>query len=65
MRLIPKEPSSHSTIQKPYASKRLQVEARAYEIYEQRGKIDGYDMQDWLQAEAELGRPARSQLKAA
>jgi Protein of unknown function (DUF2934) len=27
---------------------------RAYEIYEQRGRIDGLDLHDWLQAETEI-----------
>lgn len=31
-----------------------QVRRRAYELYEQRGRQDGYHEQDWLQAEAEL-----------
>jgi hypothetical protein len=31
------------------------IRARAYELYEQRGRIDGHDLQDWLQAEAEAG----------
>ena len=31
-----------------------QVRARAYQLYEQRGKIEGHDLEDWLQAEAEL-----------
>jgi len=31
-----------------------EVRARAYELYELRGRIDGYDEADWLQAEFEL-----------
>jgi HSP20 family molecular chaperone IbpA len=31
------------------------VRARAYEIFERRGRDDGYDVDDWLRAEAELG----------
>jgi hypothetical protein len=31
-----------------------QIRRRAYELYVQRGRLDGYDEQDWLQAEAEL-----------
>ena len=27
---------------------------RAYQLYEARGCIDGFDVQDWLQAEREL-----------
>ena len=30
------------------------IRARAYELYEQRGRQDGNDEADWLQAEAEL-----------
>ncbi len=31
-----------------------QIRARAYELYEERGKEDGHDQDDWLRAEAEL-----------
>ena len=30
------------------------IAQRAYEIYEARGCVDGFDEQDWLQAEGEL-----------
>lgn len=30
------------------------IEQRAYELYEQRGRQDGYDLEDWLKAEHEL-----------
>ena len=30
------------------------VRRRAYELYEQRGRESGHDMDDWLQAEAEI-----------
>jgi hypothetical protein len=30
------------------------VAARAYELYVARGRQDGHDVSDWLQAEAEL-----------
>jgi len=33
---------------------REQVEKRAYEIYLQRGGMDGTDLEDWLVAEREL-----------
>ena len=35
-----------------------QVRGRAYELYVQRGRLDGFAEQDWLQAESEL-RTAR------
>ena len=31
-----------------------EVRMRAYELYEQRGKGQGFALQDWLQAEAEV-----------
>ena len=27
---------------------------RAYQLYEARGRLDGFDLQDWLQAEREI-----------
>ncbi len=38
------------------------IRLRAYQIYEQRGREDGHDLEDWYQAEAEIfGRkPATS-----
>jgi hypothetical protein len=35
---------------------RDQIRARAFQLYEQRGRDDGHDMDDWLQAEAELSQ---------
>jgi hypothetical protein len=31
-----------------------QIQRRAYELYEQRGRQDGFHEQDWLQAESEI-----------
>jgi hypothetical protein len=31
-----------------------QIQQRAYELYEQRGRTDGHDLGDWLQAECEI-----------
>ena len=33
-----------------------QIRARAFQLYEQRGRDDGHDLDDWLQAEAELSQ---------
>ncbi len=38
------------------------IRRRAYELYEQRGRIEGFALDDWLQAEAEVLR-ARTQPK--
>ena len=31
-----------------------QIRKRAYELYEQRGRVDGFDEQDWFTAESEM-----------
>jgi len=31
-----------------------QIQQRAYDLYEQRGRTDGHDLDDWLQAECEI-----------
>lgn len=31
-----------------------QIRQRAYELYEQRGRYDGFANEDWLQAESEI-----------
>jgi hypothetical protein len=58
MKLIPKQDSSGMVSQ---ASSELeqQITCRAYELYEQRGRADGHDMDDWLSAESEIasGKP--------
>ena len=33
-----------------------QIAARAYQLYLERGRADGHDVDDWLQAEYELMR---------
>lgn len=32
------------------------IRHRAYQLYEQRGTVDGFALDDWLQAEAEVVR---------
>ena len=31
-----------------------EIRSRAYELYERRGRVDGHELDDWLQAEAEV-----------
>ena len=31
-----------------------QIRARAYELYELRGRVDGHELDDWLLAESQL-----------
>jgi hypothetical protein len=33
-----------------------QIQLRAFQIYEARGRADGHDVEDWTQAERELHR---------
>ena len=40
-----------------------EIRVRAYELFEQRGREPGHDLDDWLQAEAELVMPTRSQVR--
>jgi len=35
----------------PSASRDAEIQARAYQLYEQGGRRDGHDKEDWLQAE--------------
>jgi hypothetical protein len=37
-----------------------QIRGRAYQLYEQRGRIEGHDVDDWLQAIAELTAKTRT-----
>jgi Protein of unknown function (DUF2934) len=52
----------NSTTKKPWTFGRTTVEdnleeqirTRAYELYEARGHEEGHDLEDWLEAEAEI-----------
>ncbi len=42
------------------------IRHRAYQLYEQRGTVDGFALDDWLQAEAEvLGAQKQPKVKSA
>ena len=47
-----KEPESPEMVQE-------QIRQQAYELYEQRGREDGHDLDDWLAAELEVTRRTR------
>jgi Protein of unknown function (DUF2934) len=38
----------------PYEPSFEEIQLRAYETYVQRGRIHGFDLEDWLRAEKEL-----------
>jgi hypothetical protein len=47
---------------KPPVDPQEQIRLRAYEIYELRGREDGHELEDWLQAESEVfGQLAKAQ----
>ena len=52
MKLIPQEVPTEA----PVTAWELEekIKQRAYELYEQRGKVHGFDVDDWLQAENEV-----------
>ena len=51
-----KEPGKKPAISAPVDPDTFedQIRARAYELYEERGKEDGHDVDDWIRAEAEI-----------
>lgn len=49
----PTLPTETSTTESPVDSQE-QVRRRAFELYEQREREHGHDLDDWLQAESEL-----------
>jgi hypothetical protein len=51
---IPLASHEPETQQTDAAELQEQIRSRAYEIYEQRNRAEGHDLDDWLQAEAEL-----------
>jgi Protein of unknown function (DUF2934) len=55
--------STHSETQLHEPAYNQEVRVRAYELFEQRGREHGHDLDDWLQAEAEITMPARSQIR--
>jgi hypothetical protein len=34
------------------------IRVRAYQLFEQRGRVHGYDVEDWIQAQAEMAQPS-------
>ena len=41
---------------RPNPSLEQQIRNRAYQLYEERGREDGHELEDWLRAEVELSR---------
>ena len=47
-------PTKQATAKPETAVSELEISRLAYEIYEQRGRTDGSQLEDWLQAERTL-----------
>lgn len=46
-------PGQPPSVTEPSATE-AEIRRRAYELYEMRGRADGFDREDWTQAEAEV-----------
>ena len=54
-KIISSASASETVSERPLASScEVEIRTRAYEIYLQRGRQPGYELEDWLQAEREL-----------
>lgn len=53
MKLISKQDNS-GIVDQASPEHEQQIRSRAYELYEERGRTDGQDMDDWLRAESEI-----------
>ena len=59
VRASPTQPHAANTSAN-HTPSREEIRLRAYEIYLDRGGVPGNELDDWLQAERELGRAAPS-----
>jgi hypothetical protein len=51
---VPVKKSTNPNSQDSTIDLEVRIRCRAYEFYERRGREDGREIEDWLQAEAEL-----------
>jgi len=63
MKSTDRENEFYPMIQNTEPAYNQDIRVRAYELFEQRGREDGHDLDDWLQAEAEFTMPARSEIR--
>jgi len=57
-------PKKHSEANASHLEPEQNIRIRAYELYEQRNRGFGHDVEDWLDAEAELRRKAEERTRA-
>ena len=55
-----RDPGKQTTILREPEQREAQIRQRAYELYEQRGREDGHDLEDWARAEKELTERTRA-----
>ncbi|MBS1805566.1 MAG: DUF2934 domain-containing protein [Acidobacteria bacterium] len=58
------EVSEASLASDPADEQRAQIRQRAYDLYVARGQEDGHDLEDWVQAEAEISADKAPATKA-
>lgn len=63
MKLISKQDSSRM-VEQSSPELEQQIRTRAYELFEERGRTDGHDMNDWLRAESEVTSGKREAVAA-
>jgi hypothetical protein len=63
MKPLHSENELHPTTSITEPSYTQEIKVRAYELFEQRGREPGHDLDDWLQAETELDMRTRSQIR--
>lgn len=51
---VPVRARDESVLPKHSDDVKKKISARAYEIFEHRGKVSGHDVDDWLEAETEV-----------
>ena len=51
---LKKTPASSDAPATPAFDLEEQIRQRAYQLFEERGMVDGHDLDDWLQAEQEI-----------
>jgi Protein of unknown function (DUF2934) len=59
MKSTPNNTAVNSAMQTTESSNHEKIRARAYELYEQRGREGAHELEDWLQAEAEINSDGR------
>jgi len=57
-------PKKHAEGNESHLEPEQRIRMRAYELYERRNRGHGHDVEDWLDAEAELRGNAEEQNKA-